>query len=409
MLRLAPLAFVLLLAACDTPAAQTSAARQEPVEIPEGAEPAVIGSDVIRLDEIVLPEGFEISVYADNVPNARQIARSPEGTVFTGSRGAGAVYALRDLDGDEVADAVFTIAEGLNMPTGLAFHDGALYVAVVNRLLRYDGIDDRLADPPEPVVVYDDLPSDRHHGWKFIAFGPDDKLYVPVGAPCNMCEEPDPYASILRMNADGTGREVFARGIRNTVGFDFHPDTGELWFTDNGRDNMGADMAKAGLIDSSEATAYTDENPPCELNHAPRAGLHFGYPYVHGDDLMDPEYGRGKSAADYVAPVQELGPHTAPLGMELYEGDQFPSEYRAQALIAEHGSWNRTEKIGYRLTLVRLSDAGASESYEDFATGWLQGDEAWGRPVDLEHLPDGSLLVSDDLAGAIYRIAYTGE
>jgi glucose/arabinose dehydrogenase len=239
-------------------------------------------------------------------------------------------------------------------------------------------------------VVTDRLPKDRHHGWKFIAFGPDGKLYVPVGAPCNICEpDADRYANIMRMNADGSGLETFARGVRNTVGFDWDPRSRDMWFTDNGRDWMG------------------DDSPPDELNHAPRAGMHFGFPYCHGGTISDPEFGRRRPCSDFTPPAQNLGPHVAALGMRFYSGEQFPAQYRNQILIAEHGSWNRSKKIGYRVSLVRLEN-GKATAYEPFATGWLQGEDPWGRPADVLVMPDGSLLVSDDFAGAIYRIRYRG-
>jgi len=350
----------------------------------------------IDLSKIKLPPGFEISVYADEVPNARQMALSPNGTLFVGTRGLGKVWAVVDRDGDHKADQVYMIADSLTMPSGLAFRDGSLYVAAVSRILRYDDIENRLDDPPAPVVVYDQLPADNWHGWKYIGFGPDGKLYVPVGAPCNICEPDAPFASILRMNPDGSGLETYARGIRNSVGFTWHPGTGELWFTDNGRDNI------------SEDPAITDDSPFCELNHAPRPGMHFGFPYIHAGDIPDPEFGEGHTPDEFTPPALKLGPHVAPLGLEFYTGSQFPETYRNQLFIAQHGSWNRREKIGYRLMLVRLGTDGQPSGYETFAEGWLQGDEAWGRPVDVELLPDGSMLVSDDEAGAIYRIAYTG-
>lgn len=343
-----------------------------------------------RLAEISLPEGFEISVFADSVENARSMVLSPEGVLFVGTRRAGVVHALVDRDEDGYAEERYLIAEDLNMPNGVAFRDGALYVAEVNRILRYDAIEGRLSSPPEPVVVVDDLPTDRHHGWKYINFGPDGMLYVPVGAPCNVCDRESPYASILRMNPDGSGREVFASGVRNTVGFTWHPETGEMWFTDNGRDNMGDDI------------------PPCELNHAPVAGLHFGFPYIHGMDIADPEFGEGRTSDEFTLPAQPLGAHVAPLGLEFATGPGFPTAFRNQILIAEHGSWNRSEKVGYRISMVSLDGDGNAVSYEPFATGWLQGEEAWGRPVDLEFLPDGSLLVSDDQANMVYRIRYSG-
>lgn len=341
-----------------------------------------------QLGAIRLPPGFEIGLYAANVPGARSMTLSPGGILFVGTRDAGNVYAVLAHGASGRGGDVVTIARGLNMPNGVAFRDGALYVAEVNRVLRYDGIESRLRNPPKPVVVGDGFPRDRHHGWKFIRFGPDGMLYVPVGAPCNVCEEKDPrYASIMRMRPDGGGLETFARGVRNTVGFDWDPVTKELWFTDNGRDWMG------------------DDRPPDELNRAPRKGMHFGFPYWHGKDIPDPEFGRKMKPEEFTKPEMELGPHVASLGMRFYTGTMFPEEYRNQIFIAEHGSWNRSTPIGYRVTLVRLR-AGRPVSYETFAGGWLQGRTAWGRPVDVQEMPDGALLVSDDKAGAIYRIAY---
>ena len=351
-----------------------------------------------RLDQIRLPEGFQIDVYADVLPEARSMVFVPDsaagggGTLFVGTRDEGAVYALRDDDGDFRIDAHHTIARDLRQPNGVAVQDGDLYVAEIHRILRYDGLaggeENLRQQSPEPAVVTDDLPEEEHHGWKFIAFGPDGQLYVPVGAPCNICNPEAPFATILRMKADGSSRDIVARGVRNTVGFDWHPQTGDLWFTDNGRDWMGDDV------------------PPCELNHLSEPGQHFGYPFVHGTDILDPEFGSGRDPADYRAPAQELGPHVAPLGMEFYTGSMFPERYRGDVFIAEHGSWNRSEKIGYRVTRVRLNDEGEAVAYEPFAAGWLQGDDNWGRPVDLEFLPDGSMLVSDDQSGTIYRISY---
>jgi len=343
------------------------------------------------LSKINLPPGFEISIYASNVENARSMALSDTGVLFVGTRTKGNVYAIVDSDGDGVADETFVIDNNLTMPNGVAFRGGDLFVAERSRILRYDDIESRLSDPPEPVVIYDEFPSESLHGWKNIAFGPDGMLYVPVGAPCNICDRGLPFASIWRLNADGSGAEVYAEGVRNSVGLAWHPETGELWFTDNGRDRLG------------------DNAPNDELNHAPRRGMHFGYPYFHAGTIPDPEFGAGHEATDYSPPVQQLGPHVASLGLEFYQGNQFPSDYRGQIFIAEHGSWNRSQKIGYRITMVRLDDNHQPISYETFADGWLQNEDAWGRPVDLEHLQDGSLLVSDDTNNAIYRIHYTGR
>jgi glucose/arabinose dehydrogenase len=342
----------------------------------------------VQLDTIKLPPGFTIAVYADNVPNARAMALGKDGVLFVGSREKGNVYAVVDIDKDHRADKVYTIASGLNMPVGIAYRNGSLYVSAVNRILRFDDIEQRLANPPKPVVVTDKFPHDTHHGWKFIAFGPDGKLYVPVGAPCNICErDPDRYALIARIRPDGAGYEVVAHGVRNTVGFDWEPKSHELWFTDNGRDWLG------------------DDQPPDELNHAPKMGMHFGYPYCHGGTIPDPDFGSKRPCSEFVTPVLNLGPHVAALGMRFYTGKTFPAEYHNQIFIAEHGSWNRSQKIGYRITLASRDEQG-NWRYSTFAEGWLQGQHAWGRPVDVLVMPDGALLVSDDLAGAIYRISY---
>ncbi|MCU0725602.1 MAG: PQQ-dependent sugar dehydrogenase [Planctomycetes bacterium] len=340
--------------------------------------------------KIRLPEGFSVSVFSDEVPGARSMAWGAKGTLFVGTRGQGIVYAVRDADGDGVAEEVSPVLAGLDSPNGVAFREGALFVAEISRILRYDGIEGKLDDPPEPVVVRDDLPKDRHHGWKFIAFGPDGLLYVPVGAPGNIVlrEDDERYASILRMKPDGTGQAVFARGVRNTVGFDWHPVTKELWFTDNGRDWMGDDL------------------PPDELNRASKSGLHFGYPFWHGKAIADPEYGARMAKDAFVPPEVELGAHVAALGCRFYTGTMFPEAYRGQLFIAEHGSWNRTAPIGYRVMMARMAE-GKPAACEPFAEGWLDGKQVHGRPVDIAVAPDGALLVSDDHSGTIWRIAWS--
>lgn len=342
----------------------------------------------LRISDITLPPGFSIEVYAANVPGARSMALGARGTIFVGTRSQGKVYALVSTPGERRTVEVLTIARGLNSPNGVAFRDGSLYVAEINRVIRFDRIEEQLRNPPAPVVVNDSFPTETHHGWKFIRFGPDGRLYVPVGAPCNICESKDPrFASIMRMDPQGKKAEIFARGVRNTVGFDWHPVTNELWFTDNGRDWLG------------------DNQPPDELNRAPLMGLHFGFPHWHGTTFADPRFGKGHRKDEFTLPEMDLGPHVASLGMRFYTGNMFPAEYRNQILIAEHGSWNRSTPSGYRITQVRLKDNKAV-SYEVFAQGWLQNGRAWGRPVDLQVMPDGSLLVSDDKAGAVYRITY---
>jgi glucose/arabinose dehydrogenase len=301
----------------------------------------------------------------------------------------GKVYAVIDKNKDNKADEVLTIASDLFLPNGVAFKDGDLYIAEINRILKLENIESRLNDPPDPVVVNDRYPDKTWHGWKFIRFGPDGKLYVPVGAPCNICEsEEEIFGTITRINPDGSGREIFARGIRNTVGFDWHPETKELWFTDNGRDNWG------------------DDRPPEELNHAPKPGLHFGFPYRYGKSLIDTTFKTTMKESDFQPAALEMAAHNAALGMRFYTGKMFPAEYRNKIFIAQHGSWNRSKPDGYRVVVVTLENNKAMK-FEHFAEGWLLGEKYWGRPVDVEILPDGSLLVSDDFASSIYRISYS--
>lgn len=339
------------------------------------------------LGDIRMPDGFVIEHYAD-VPNARSLALGENGTVFVSNRTGRSVFAVT-TDGE--TPQVIEILKGLDTPNGIAVFDGDLYVAEISRVTRYRSIEARLNNMPAAELVDVELPSETHHGWRYIGFGPDGKLYVSIGAPCNVCDEPG-FGTIVRVNPDGSGRETFAAGVRNSLGFAWHPETGELWFTDNGRDWLGDDL------------------PPDELNRAPAPGLHFGFPYCHAGDIVDPEFGAGRECREFVAPALRLGAHVAPLGLLFYTGTMFPAEYRGQLLIAEHGSWNRQNKIGYRVSLVRF-DGGSPASYEVFAEGWLQDEAVSGRPVDLLELPDGSLLVSDDAAGRLYRISYrdTGE
>jgi glucose/arabinose dehydrogenase len=396
--------FVLIAGLAVAAAARPVSTQEAKPANPAASIPKPAAAADLPLDLIKLPPGFKIAIYASGVTNAREMTLGPKGTVFVGSRNKPAgdtVHALVDKNGDHKADQVLTIAKGLNEPNGVAFHNGSLYVGEISRIVRFDDIESRLESPGQPVVVTDALPKDTHHGQKFIAFGPDGMLYVPVGAPCNICdkEKDDPrYASILRMKPDGSGAEVFASGVRNTVGFDWHPRTREIWFTDNGRDNLGDDV------------------PRDELNTAPRKGLHFGFPFCHQGDVSDPELGKARSCSEFQAPARPLDAHVAAIGMRFYTGRMFPEEYRNQIIIAEHGSWNRSIPQGYRLSLVKL-DGNKVVSYTRFAEGWLRGlkpapaggamvGDVWGRPADVLVMPDGALLVSDDRAGVVYRISY---
>ena len=337
------------------------------------------------LEQLTLPPGFDIEVYAE-VPNARSLALGADGTIYVSNRRGSSVYAI--LPSASGPRQVIEILTGLDMPNGVAYQAGDLYVAENTRITRYRNVDSRLRDMPEADVIVADLPAERHHGWRYIAFGPSGKLHVSIGAPCNVCDE-DGFAVILRMNPDGSNREVVASGVRNSVGFAWHPESDELWFTENGRDMLGDDL------------------PPDELNRVSEPGSHFGFPFCHGGDIPDPEFGSARDCAEFTPPVQRLGPHVASLGLRFYTGTEFPADYRGQILIAEHGSWNRSEKIGYRVSLVRL-EGNQPVSYEVFAEGWLQGNTVLGRPVDLQVLDDGSLLISDDQADLVYRVFYKG-
>ncbi len=366
-----------------------------------GAVNATDGKASLPLDLIKLPPGFKIEIYAENLTFARSMALSPKGTLFVGTRrpfetldspNGSALYAIVDKNNNNHAEAseISVIAKSLNNPNGVAFKDGSLYVAEINRIIRFDDIEAQLAGPKEPITIKE-LPQYLMHGWRYIGFGPDGKLYVAMGANCNVCQHDDELnATIVLMNPDGSDMEIFAKGVRNSVGFDWDPATGELWFTDNGRDLLGNDV------------------PSDELNHAPVQGLNFGFPTCHSGSIPDPDLGSDKNYTcnTMVPPAWMMGPHVAPLGMRFYAGTQFPEEYRGQVFIAEHGSWNRDAPIGYRLATVRLQNNTAA-SHEVFAEGWLQNGAAWGRPVDVQILKDGSMLVSDDLNSLIYRISYS--
>lgn len=344
------------------------------------------------IDDITLPEGFEIDIFAENVDGARSLRLGDNGTLFISSRAPGNLYAIPDATEIDYADEIITFDTDLRSPNGIAYVDGDLYVAEISRLLRYDDIENNL-DNPEPIVLRDDLPTEGHHGWRYLGYAPDGMLYISIGAPCNVCELEDVFGSILRVELDGSDYEIYATGIRNSVGFDWHPETGELWFTNNGRDLMGDDI------------------PADTLHYAPEPGLHMGFPYCHAGNIADPQFGEERSCDEFTPPAQNLTPHGASLGMRFYTGDMFPDEYSNQIFIAEHGSWNRSVPIGYRLMLARLDGTDTVISYEPFAEGWLNQETAqsWGRPVDVLVMPDGSLLLSDDAADAIYRIRYTGN
>jgi glucose/arabinose dehydrogenase len=344
------------------------------------------------LKQLHLPDGFTISIYVDNLPNARSLALGDNGVVFAGTGSEGKVYAVQDSNNDGVAEQRYIIASKLNMPNGVAYKDGSLYVADINRIIRFDRITQQLANPPEFVEVYSQFPSDKHHGWKYLRFGPDNKLYTAVGAPCNICNpDKDIYASLVRLNPDGSDVEIIARGIRNTVGFDWQPGTNALFFSENGRDYLG------------------DDSPPDELNQWSVKGEHFGYPYCHGGDIPDLQFAAGKTCRQFSAPVWKFRAHIAPLGIRFYQGKQFPVNFKNQLFVAEHGSWNRTEPQGYRVALIKF-DQGKPVSEQDFISGWLTKEgKVLGRPVDILTMPDGSLLISDDKLGVIYKVSYQGK
>jgi glucose/arabinose dehydrogenase len=351
---------------------------------PIAQPPAPAAPGEIPVGKIKVPPGFKVSLWASGINNARVMTWGEKGTLFVSSRVAGNVYAVTDSGGHRT---VKTIATGLNLPNGVAFKDGTLYIAEVSRITKMAGIEGKLDSPPPLEVVYDILPRDLPHGWKYLAFGPDGKLYFNIGAPCNICIPPDTHANISRVNPDGSGFEYFARGVRNSVGFDWHPVTKELYFATHGRDWLGDDV------------------PSDRLDVAPMKGLHFGFPYCHQGDILDPEFGKGHACGEFAGPLLKTGPHVAGNGVHFYTGSMFPAEYKNRIFLAQRGSWNRSQKVGFRVMMVTLRP-GNVPTYEVFAEGWLQGQDIWGRPVYTQEMKDGSLLVSDDYAGAIYRIAY---
>ncbi len=352
---------------------------------------AMVAQAAPPLAQLKVPPGFHVALYSDQVPNARAMTLGAHGTVFVGSFGEGKVYALTGMDAQGRAQHVYTLASGLKMPVGVAFHDGALYVSAFHRILKFPAIEQHLADPPKPLVVTAKLPAGPDHGWKFIAFGPDGKLYVGIGAPCNICDPGAGFARILRMDADGSNWQTVATGIRNSVGFDWQPGSHALWFTNNGRDLLGDDL------------------PSDTLNRVSRMGEDFGYPYCHAGNVPDPKFGHGHACSEYAQPALRLGAHVAALGMRFYVGTMFPAAYHDAIFIAEHGSWNRSSKVGYRVVVVHVDGNGKVTGSMPFLTGFLDGQQTLGRPVDVQPLRDGSLLVSDDDNGAIYRITYQAQ
>jgi glucose/arabinose dehydrogenase len=361
---------------------------------PHPTPPTATPLDKLPVDKIKLPAGFKAEVWSHGHPGARTMAMGPKGTIFMGTRLIGRVYAITNKDGKR---EVKIVAQGLTQPNGLAVSkDGALYVFAINKVFRYDNIEDKLDNPGTPTELTDKfgLPPEIHHNWKYVAFGPDDKLYVQVGANCNICEvNPGVHGQIRRYNADGSGMEIVARGVRNTVGFDWHPGTRELWFTDNGRDWAG------------------DAGPEDELNHIAKGmeGANFGFPYCHANGVLDPDIKRPNACAGVVMPAALLGPHAGALGIKFYTGNMFPAEYKNVAFIARRGSWNRAKKFGYNVAIARID--GGKAKIETFMSGLLDEgkNEFYGRPTYVLQMPDGSLLVSDEQNGAIYRISYSGK
>ena len=363
------------------PADSEAAAKLAPVAPP----PIAAAADKLPIAKLKVPAGFNIEVYAAGMANARSLAEGDKGTIFVGSRLVGNVYAIGNKDGKR---SVRTLASGLYRPNGIAFKNGTLYIAELSKVSKIDKVEDNLDASPKPTMIYDKLPKDEAHGWKFIAIGPDNKLYVPVGQPGNNVLHDDDHGQIRRMNLDGSGAEVIARGVRNTVGFDWHPETKQLYFTDNGRDWMSEDV------------------PEDELNRVTKVGEHFGAPYCLQGNIVDPEFGWGKSCSDYTAPVGLLGPHSAALGMRFYTGKMFPAAYKNAIIVARHGSWNRSKKVGGDVLVVKLNKDGTVKSTEPLITGFLEDNKYIGRPVDVMQMKDGSLLVSDDWNGAVYRVTY---
>ena len=359
---------------------------------PHASPLTVTPVEKIQIDKLKVPNGFKVELWAHGMPGARMMVRGDKGTIFIGTRVIGKVYAVTDKGGSRESK---TIAEGMQQPNGVAFKDGALYVIAIDKALRFDGIEDKLAAPqPTDISEAIKLPPSTHHNWKFAAVGPDNKLYISIGVPCNICEiDTGKYGLIRRQNLDGSNIEIVARGVRNSIGFDWHPQTKELWFTDNGRDWAG------------------DAGPEEELNRvaANNIGGFFGFPYCHANGIVDPDIKKPNACAGVTLPAALLGPHAAALGMRFYTGNMFPAAFKNTALIARRGSWNRTKKFGYDVVQAKIN--GGKATITPFLTGFLDPatDAFWGRPVDVLQMPDGAMLVTDEQNGAIYRVSYTGK
>jgi len=347
--------------------------------------PFPMAADKLPVPALKLPKGFKIEVFMSGVPNARSLRIGDKGTVFVSNRILDKVYAVVEKDGKR---ELKVLASGMDRPNGLAFHDGTLYIAEGTKVSKLEKIEDHLDDPPKPAVIYDQFPNHQSHGWKFMAIGPDNKLYINVGAPCNICVPPETNSQIRRINLDGSGSETYVRGVRNSVGFDFHPVTKQLYFTDNGRD------------------WFSEEAPNDELNRVTKAGQHFGYPYCHQGNIPDDQLGWGHSCSEFEPPVALLGPHAAALGMRFYTGHMFPAEYHNAIFVARHGSWNRSTKFGGDIAVVSLNENGTVKSVDPFITGFIENNSYLGRPADVLVLKDGSMLISDDFNGAVYRVTY---
>jgi glucose/arabinose dehydrogenase len=353
---------------------------------PIAQPPAPKAAADIPVDKIKVPAGFKVELWASGINNARAMTWGDKGTLFVSSRVAGQVYAIVDKGSSR---EVKVIAKGLELPNGVAFKDGTLYVAEISKIWKLENIEASLDSPPAPKMVYETLPKDQPHGWKYLAFGPDGKLYFNIGAPCNICMPPDTHANLSRVNPDGTGFEYVAHGVRNSVGFDWHPVSKNLYFATHARDWLGDDL------------------PSDRFDMVTKKGQHFGFPFCHQGDVLDPEFGKGKNCNDYEKPLLKTGPHVAGNGVEFYTGSMFPAEYKNRAFLAQRGSWNRSKKVGFRVMMVTLDAKGGVAKYEPFAEGWLQGDQIWGRPVYTRQMKDGSLLIADDYAGAIFRVSYS--